>query len=96
MHGQYANLSGGETVIHLVRKPPDKSSMNAVANVGEKSRILEPELVVYPLTASLCRSNHRWVCLLAHLMTALRPRRFTLRAGPIYCLIVRCDICHRF
>jgi hypothetical protein len=44
MHGQDANLPGGETVKQLVGKPPDKSSMNAVANVREKSGILENQV----------------------------------------------------
>src|ERR1700722_11082250 len=44
MDGQDANLIAADTVEHLVRKPPDKSSMNVVANVGEESVISENQV----------------------------------------------------
>ena len=44
MHGQDANLPSDEVVEHLVGKPPDESSMKAVANVREKSGILENQV----------------------------------------------------
>ena len=44
MHGQDANLAGADTVKHLIGKPPDKSSMNAVADVDEKPGIAENQV----------------------------------------------------